>query len=213
MSSIAPNMSDLIHKMNNTLDIDDVSLLTPTCSPCKTQASSPICPPSPVKEASLHLDRHKRCSKHNKEIRYCKECGGHSLCEHKRHKSKCRICSVKVLESGELQVKGSFCEHMVRKGYCKRCNGNQICRHNKQKYSCKTCCGSQVCSHGNQRSFCKRCNGSQICSHGKVRRSCISCRRTDRLRVENLISIEDIDIGKSNFSLADLQSVTRQLKF
>lgn len=206
-------MSDLIHKMNNTLEIDDVSLSTPNSSPCKTLASSPICPPSPVKKIQMCSDRHKRCSKHNKEIRYCKECGGHSLCEHKRHKSKCRICSVKLLESGDLEVKGSFCEHMVRKGYCKTCNGNQICKHQKQKYSCKICCGSQVCDHGNQRSFCKRCKGSQVCSHGKIKRSCVSCRRDKRLRIESLISMGNIDIGTPSFTLADMQSVTRQLKF
>ena len=58
----------------------------------------------------------------------CKKCGGSSICEHGRERSK-----------------------------CKECGGSGICEHGRQRSQCKECGGSSICEHGRQRSKCKEC--------------------------------------------------------
>ena len=54
------------------------------------------------------------------------ECGGSSICEHKRQRSS-----------------------------CKECKGSSLCPHDRQKSRCKDCGGSGICMHGRQRRNCK----------------------------------------------------------
>ena len=60
----------------------------------------------------------------------CKDCGGSSLCEHGRERSR-----------------------------CKDCGGSGFCEHGRQRSKCKQCGGSGICEHGQRRSSCKECGG------------------------------------------------------
>ena len=62
----------------------------------------------------------------------CQECGGGSLCEHGRQRSRCKECG----GSG-------ICEHGRRRSTCKECGGGGICEHGRQRYKCKGCGGSR----------------------------------------------------------------------
>ena len=66
---------------------------------------------------------------HNKERRYCVDCGGSQICEHNRIRST-----------------------------CKDCGGSQICEHNKQRRYCIDCSGSDICTHGKIKNRCKACS-------------------------------------------------------
>ena len=67
-------------------------------------------------------------------MRYqCKDCGGSSICEHKRVRAYCKIC------------KGSqICAHGRVKSYCTACKSSRICPHGVQRGSCVTCGGVGV---------------------------------------------------------------------
>ena len=49
----------------------------------------------------------------------CKQCGGGSICEHGRIRSR-----------------------------CKDCGGSEICEHGRHKFGCRECGGSSFCDHG-----------------------------------------------------------------
>jgi hypothetical protein len=106
---------------------------------------------------------HSKCQ-HNKEKRYCAECGGNGLCPCGKAKYNCVKCGGSAI-----------CPHKVRKRVCVECNGSSICPHKKLKYLCIECGGKGICEHGIQRQFCKECKGSSTCSHGKEKRFCAEC--------------------------------------
>ena len=58
----------------------------------------------------------------------CKKCGGGSICQHQKVKSKCRSCH-----------RGSFCEHEKVRYFCRTCDASYVCKHLKQKNRCATC--------------------------------------------------------------------------
>jgi hypothetical protein len=94
----------------------------------------------------------------------CKECGGGSVCEHGRTRSKCKECGG-----------GSFCEHNKTRSTCKECGGGSICEHNKIRSTCKECGGGSICEHGRTRTKCKDCGGIYFCEHGKRKSLCKNC--------------------------------------
>uniref|UniRef100_A0A6C0AZH9 Uncharacterized protein n=1 Tax=viral metagenome TaxID=1070528 RepID=A0A6C0AZH9_9ZZZZ len=102
---------------------------------------------------------------HNKQKRYCKECGGSGLCEHNRQKWQCIDCGTLCL-----------CEHGKRIKYCKDCDGSLLCIHFREKKSCKECHGTCICEHNKLRHRCKDCKGSAICIHNKLKYSCKECK-------------------------------------
>jgi hypothetical protein len=228
MSSVSPQISFITHLLQTADIVDDScsvgccsveSFLTPTSSPQHTTGVSKSPGKSPIKKGGKReggKDRHKRCV-HDKEARHCKECGGHGLCAHGRHKSKCVRCSVRRLDDGAMEVRGSFCRHMRRKAYCRECGEATFCEHDKRRETCLLCRGSQICEHGKQRSFCKPCGGSQMCEHGKVRRVCVACRRAERhrerIKIENLVNLDIINLGNSAVPLREVQGVMRRLQF
>ena len=55
-------------------------------------------------------------------IYICKKCGGGSICQHQKIRSKCRSCH-----------RGSFCEHEKVRYFCRTCDGSYVCKHLKQK--------------------------------------------------------------------------------
>ena len=58
----------------------------------------------------------------------CIECGGKSICGHKKVKFRCKEC------------KGNgICKHNISKYICKECDGRSLCIHNRQKYQCRKC--------------------------------------------------------------------------
>ena len=81
-----------------------------------------------------------------------KECGGGSICEHGKERSRCKEC-------GGSQI----CYHGKQRSKCKECGGSQICEHGKIRSQCKECGGSQICEHGKQKTYCKDCEGSSLC--------------------------------------------------
>ena len=95
----------------------------------------------------------------------CKECGGASICEHGRRRSKCKECGG-----------ASICEHGRERYQCKECGGASICEHGRRRSQCKECGGGSICEHGRRRSECKECGGASICEHGRRRYRCKECR-------------------------------------
>ena len=65
---------------------------------------------------------------HDKQKRYCKDCGGSDICEHGKQKR-----------------------------YCKDCGDSCICEHEKQRYICKIV-GSGICEHDKRKAECKECS-------------------------------------------------------
>ena len=86
------------------------------------------------------------------------ECGGSSICEHGRDRSKCKE-SAGALRSASTG--GS--EPSARSA------GAGTSARGGSKASTSTC-------NGRVRSQCKECGGSQICEHGEGRRYCKDCR-------------------------------------
>jgi hypothetical protein len=92
------------------------------------------------------------------------DCGGTSICERNRVRSRCKDC-------GGV----SLCEHNRRRSECKDCGGTSICEHNRVRSACKDCGGVSICEHSRQRSACKDCGGASICEHNRVRSVCVGC--------------------------------------
>ena len=60
----------------------------------------------------------------------CKECGGASICEHGRMRSKCKECGG-----------ASICEHGRRRSKCKECGGSEICEHGRRRSNARSAVG------------------------------------------------------------------------
>jgi hypothetical protein len=119
---------------------------------------------------------------HNKSKYHCRECGGSAFCKHGRTKSTCKECGgVSICEHGRIKRNcrecggSAFCEHSKIKLACRECGGSQICEHNRVKSSCRECGGSQICEHSKIKSVCRECGGSQICEHNKIKSACREC--------------------------------------
>ena len=56
------------------------------------------------------------------------KCGGGSICQHQKVKSKCWSWHG-----------GSFCAHEKVRYFCRTCDGSHACRHLKQKNWCENC--------------------------------------------------------------------------
>ena len=56
------------------------------------------------------------CGPHGKTRGTCVECGGSSICQHKRQRSKCVECGG-----------SSICQHKRRRSQCVECGGGEIC--------------------------------------------------------------------------------------
>jgi hypothetical protein len=57
----------------------------------------------------------------------------------------------------DIKTKHTICEHKKRKTLCKVCGGGSLCPHKKQKQTCRECGGSSLCDHSKQKSKCKQC--------------------------------------------------------
>ncbi len=120
---------------------------------------------------------------HHKRTRYCKDCNGSQICEHKIDKSICKSCGGSQICKHQRDKKkckdckgSSRCKpHNRLKVQCIECNGSRICKHKKQKSKCIDCEGSQICEHLIQKAICKKCGGSQICEHEKQKYKCYKC--------------------------------------
>ena len=128
---------------------------------------------------------------HDKLKRYCKECDGSAFCEHNKLKSRCKECGGSAFcehdkrKSRCKECGGSeYCEHDKRKSRCKECGGSEYCQHDKIKRFCKECGGSGLCEHGNYKYFCKECVGSRLCEHGKRKTRCKECGGSDLCKTE-----------------------------
>ena len=66
---------------------------------------------------------------------------------------------------------GSICVHRRIRSVCKECGGGSICVHQRERAYCKECGGSQICVHGRIRYYCRDCGGKGICIHGKRRKT------------------------------------------
>jgi hypothetical protein len=77
----------------------------------------------------------------------CRECGGSSICKHKKLKQQCKEC-----------VGTSICEHNRIKSKCKECGGGSICKHNRMKTLCLECGGGSFCKHNKRKSRCSECD-------------------------------------------------------
>jgi hypothetical protein len=105
-----------------------------------------------------------RCD-HNRERRYCKECGGSQICQHNRVRAQCKDCGGSAI-----------CEHKRQRATCKDCGGSQICEHGRVRYQCRHCGGTGMCQHGKMRSSCADCDGTSTCEHGKRKSRCRICK-------------------------------------
>ena len=76
----------------------------------------------------------------------CVECGGSSMCEHKRRRGTCIECGG-----------ASTCVHKRQKAECIDCGGSNICKHKRLKHRCIECGGISICRHGLQKDKCKEC--------------------------------------------------------
>ena len=89
----------------------------------------------------------------------------HSLCEHKRQRSRCREC-------GGVGI----CPHGREFRRCKDCKGPGLCKHLREKKSCKECYAGQTlpgnCQHNRRKSLCRECGGAGICEHNRIRSMC-----------------------------------------
>jgi len=128
---------------------------------------------------------------HNIKKQNCKECGGGSICEHKKIRTTCKKCIKKCTLCNKNKSLSEFyrtnnkckdcckkkatCIHNKRKTYCKECKGGGICEHDKIRIKCKECKGSQICEHDKVRTFCKECKGGSFCEHDKRRDTCKEC--------------------------------------
>jgi hypothetical protein len=67
------------------------------------------------------------------------DCGGGSICVHKRERSKCMDCGG-----------GSICVHQRIRSTCMDCEGSQICVHRRYKTRCSVCNpqSKKLCRHG-----------------------------------------------------------------
>ena len=104
---------------------------------------------------------HKRC-KHNKQKRYCKECGGSALCIHGRYRWHCVDCHgsqicVHNKNRHVCQECGDFCKHGTRRSRCIECNGNSVCVHKRLRHQCRECGSGLFCEHDRRRTECTRC--------------------------------------------------------
>jgi hypothetical protein len=126
-------------------------------------AAGPALPPSARKPARKHsLCEHKR------QRSRCRECGGVGICPHGREFRKCKDC------------KGpGLCKHLREKKSCKECYAGQTlpgnCQHNRRKSLCRECGGAGICEHNRIRSRCKECGGRNICEHKRIRSDCREC--------------------------------------
>ena len=106
------------------------------------------------------------------------------FCEHKKQKSKCKICDGKsYCEHDKIKIKcvhchgSQICEHNKIKNACTDCNGSQLCEHKHRKYDCLLCHGSGICEHNKRRTECIPCEGSQICEHKVIKKNCKICSK------------------------------------
>ena len=76
-------------------------------------------------------------TKNSGAIVICKDCGGGSICEHKRVRSKCIN-----FDSGS-----SICQHQRNRSKCKDCGGGGICEHQRRRTTCKDCGSGGFCGH------------------------------------------------------------------
>ena len=61
----------------------------------------------------------------------CTDCGGSSICEHERVRSKCKECG----------CSSGYCEHGRERRRCKDCGGGGICEHGQRRTRCTECGG------------------------------------------------------------------------
>lgn len=94
----------------------------------------------------------------------CKDCGGSSICEHSRQRSRCKDCGG-----------SSICRHNRVRGTCKECGGSSICEHGRRRSACKECGGGSICEHARHKRYCKECGGAQFCKHNRRREHCSIC--------------------------------------
>jgi len=112
----------------------------------------------------------------------CVECGGSSICEHKRYRYTCKDCGgAGRCTHGRMRYAckecggASLCEHGRDRSQCKKCGGGSICEHGRRRTHCRECGGGAFCTHGRWRSHCKECGGGTLCTHGRRRTLCKEC--------------------------------------
>ena len=98
-----------------------------------------------------------------------RECGGSSICEHGKEKSKRRECGG-----------SSICEHGKQKSTRRECGGSSICEHGKRKSQCRECPMKDKIP----RVICKGCM-SKLLSNKRIQIGlCATCEKQRPERTE-----------------------------
>ena len=115
-------------------------------------------------EGSLGVQGVQRLSARSSALVKCKECGGASICEHGRQRSRCKECGG-----------SSICEHGRQRSHARSAVGHAICEHGRERSTCKECGGSQYASTVVSALQCKECGGHQSASTVVERSQCKEC--------------------------------------